>query len=634
MARESYFGLVYFILLSIVLFSILFVTPKFIGMLTAEVYVNRAPAFNVSRPIANQSFQEDASIENAFNLPFNFFDLEGDNLTLKMFGNTSTYAEVNSTTQNVTIKATPNFNGLETVYFVAEDSRGLNTTSNTITINITPVTDFYWHYSGSNFSLYNYSYPVNLSFYNPFGFLNFTYDVLNFSTKFFSGVDINFTQFINISFNRIFLNSTGLSEINQSATLTLSDLTFTNPRLLRDSSICPSTICTKTSYSGGTLIFNVTGFSEYKAEETPGVSDGSGSSAGGGGGGGGTGRAITGAATEAFSLDKESINVKLKQGETKRTTLRIKNDGTATIGLNVDLSDLGNFLVFTEIVSTSTVKVTLQPQEEAILQLVLQADDEIAPGSYLKKIKIRSASKELEILVLIDVTSKEALFDVDVVIPQNYRELEPGDILTAQIIIFNIRPTARVDVDVQFELKHIDGSLLLASNKFVAVETTTSFIETFQIPRDAKKGNYILNVKTIYEDKTASASELFRVIEKSYLGFSKDFLTIFLFSLGALVLVVMFFFVFLGVFHIKRETSKEAIKERHAMHIEVEEIFDMLSQARRLLKDGYYEEARRLYRRIKLRYDSLPIVAKREVYDEAYELAVMLKKRVSMQELI
>lgn len=76
---------------------------------------------------------------------------------------------------------------------------------------------------------------------------------------------------INISFNRIEINSTALPNFNKQATLSLYNLTFTNPRVLKDNEVCSSSECTEVSYDSGTgiFIFNVTGFTIYSAEETP-----------------------------------------------------------------------------------------------------------------------------------------------------------------------------------------------------------------------------------------------------------------------------------------------------------------------------------------------------------------------------
>ncbi len=99
-----------------------------------------------------------------------------------------------------------------------------------------------------------------------------------------SGADIN--ENVNISFNRIEINSTALSELNKSARLRLYNLTFTTPEILKGEDECPEVVCTQENYSSGTLTFNVTSFSVYSAREgatseSPTSSTTSGSSGGG-----------------------------------------------------------------------------------------------------------------------------------------------------------------------------------------------------------------------------------------------------------------------------------------------------------------------------------------------------------------
>ncbi|MBU2406625.1 MAG: hypothetical protein KKA26_01425, partial [Nanoarchaeota archaeon] len=60
---------------------------------------------------------------------------------------------------------------------------------------------------------------------------------------------------------------TALPELNTTATLTLYNLTFTNPRVLKDGAVCSD--CTEVSYTNNNFIFNVTSFSIYTAGETP-----------------------------------------------------------------------------------------------------------------------------------------------------------------------------------------------------------------------------------------------------------------------------------------------------------------------------------------------------------------------------
>jgi sporulation protein YlmC with PRC-barrel domain len=131
----------------------------------------------------------------------------------------------------------------------------------------------------------NISNITNLIIENPeHGMFNFT-GAVDLS----DGAD--FEKDVNISFNRIELNSTSLPALNITSRLSLYNLTFTNPRVLRDESICNATICTELNYSDATLIFNVTSFTIYSTEETPEeeqeVEEGGAGGTGGGGGPGG-----------------------------------------------------------------------------------------------------------------------------------------------------------------------------------------------------------------------------------------------------------------------------------------------------------------------------------------------------------
>ena len=77
----------------------------------------------------------------------------------------------------------------------------------------------------------------------------------------------DFGDYINISDNHIEVNSSALFALNTSARLTLYGLGFANPRILKNGEVC--TDCTIVSYSAGALIFDVSGFSSYVAEEAP-----------------------------------------------------------------------------------------------------------------------------------------------------------------------------------------------------------------------------------------------------------------------------------------------------------------------------------------------------------------------------
>lgn len=100
---------------------------------------------------------------------------------------------------------------------------------------------------------------------NEFGKINFTQPI-----DFSDGVD--WSAFLNLTFNSASVN--GSSRFNTTAIIEFYNLSFKKPRILRDGEICNG-VCVKLSYINNTLIFNVTGFSEYSSEETPVKSGGS-----------------------------------------------------------------------------------------------------------------------------------------------------------------------------------------------------------------------------------------------------------------------------------------------------------------------------------------------------------------------
>ncbi len=83
-------------------------------------------------------------------------------------------------------------------------------------------------------------------------------------------VDVS-TQRVDIGPNRVFVKSTALPFLNAPATITLDNLSGTSRVPLVDPEddgtfhTCGPVRCTLISFSGGTLVFDVTGFTTYSS---------------------------------------------------------------------------------------------------------------------------------------------------------------------------------------------------------------------------------------------------------------------------------------------------------------------------------------------------------------------------------
>ncbi len=251
------------------------------------------------------------------------------------------------------------FNATHTLFVYANDTlRNLNVRNVTFTINASIIYEINWSkfmYPGStNLTLITTAELENLSNFTlripQFGGISFN-ETVNLSDDLDNTGPLNFDVHVTIASNFIFINSTIMRNLNKSATLTLSNLTFSNPNILRDGAACPAAICTKLSYTNNDLIFSVTGFSGFSSYEAEEGSGGGGSSGGGGGGSGGGGGAgsIRSTARHILGFLNELTRLTVQQktrvffttlidGQPLDHSLTIMNldRGTGTLHLRID----------------------------------------------------------------------------------------------------------------------------------------------------------------------------------------------------------------------------------------------------------------------------------------------------------
>jgi len=453
---------------------------------------------------------------------------------------------------NITINSSTYFNvsGMEshTLYLYANNSNGTTSKNITFSINTTKFTIIDDEYEeeedsdeeqgnitrhtkkGSSTDFLDYSYEElqnfsNLILHQPnYGKIRFNEAINLTNDEDYGDNVLNLNNNTEISFNNIEINSTAIPNFNKSATLWLYNLTFSNPRILKDGAVCPDSICTQENYSGGTLKFNVTQFSVYSSEETP-----TGQVTESPGGGGGGGKIIN-----SFTVNKEEFKLKLKQGEFRADEIKIKNTGTETSDFNITISP-----TLKELIKIGEKTFSLAPNQEKIIEITFIAEENLTPDLYLGEIIIESNGVKKQIFAAIEVESKEALFDVSVEIPSKYKYVLPGEEILFKVELFNLGEKKRVDIIVEYIIKDKEGNEILNEKETIAVETSASKIKILQIPENLKYGNYILYIKTTYNGAVASASEWFIVGKKPI---SKEDIRIY--AVAAFLLILMLFIIF------------------------------------------------------------------------------------------
>lgn len=444
--------------------------------------------------------------------------------------------------ENSTIESALYFNiseGSHTLFMYANNSQGTTIKNVTFAVNSTFFIIYYEEYKGTSrgesTEFINYTYEAiqnleNIVLENTlFGKIFFN-EVINLtndadSTDGISDLDSN----TNISFNRIEIDTTELSNFEKSAKIWLYNLTFSNPRILRDGSVCSSSICTNSEYDSetGVLSFNVSSFTVYSAEETPSyvplaiIS-----------GGGGAGARVV----KEILLSREVIKVELKQGQRKTEEIVIRNTGNAEINIRLDN-------LFEEFLEIDEQAFYLKPNEFKTINLEFFAKSSAVPNVYVGKLVINAEGTSKEVLILLEVESKETLFDISLLLDSKFSEVYQGDSMQA-IIFVNTTEKQVKDVNFEYIIKNFNNEIIFSEQETIPIKGISEFNKVFEAPTE--KGMYVLYVKASYEDKSSISSFPFNVKEKYP---SNE--TVILVALSILLVFIVLAIIFIRLRHVK-----------------------------------------------------------------------------------
>ncbi len=513
--------------------------------LSINISVNAPPQLSILSPKNHTYFTSQ-------NLNLNFTVTDNETISYSL-----------DSAANITITGNIKFNtteGSHSLFLYANNSNGLTIKNVTFFVDLTRFNVFYNEYSGSkkgssiNFNASSYEDAQNATgiiLENlEYGKINFNDNIINLTDDSnFSDNQLDLDSNTNFSFDRIFVNSTAIGNFNKSAMLTLYNLTFTNPRILRDGSLCSSAICTEQSYSGGTFNFNVTSFSTYTTEETPSEAGDTGGQQGGGSSGGGASGGVVTTIDEKIKTNPEEITITLRQGTINTEQLLVINNQNKEVRVVVKEQKLSDFLIIDE------QTFTLNARGSKTISLDFFAREDAIPNLYVGDIIILVDETEKKVPVFIEVESAEPLFDVRARIPLESRYILPGEILNINTEIFNLGTFGRIDTEVEYSIiNKATGETIIKEHESVAIETQASVIKEFFIPNEVEYGEYILYVRVVYNGKVASSTAEFEVTKDKVSAREK----IYIISILALIMVV-FAFVYYEITYGKHRASPRKI---------------------------------------------------------------------------
>lgn len=228
---------------------------------------------------------------------------------------------------------------------------------------------------------------------------------------------------------------------------------------------------------------------------------------------------------KSLVLDSNQINLDLVLNSNKQQSIKLTNTGNSSETVEISLQNLDDLVIIKD------KSIVLAPGESREIQLKFVAPE--TPGIYSGKIIIGGK----EVLVSINVQSKELLFDASIVVPSSEKIINLGGSLQSQITLIPMGE-GRVDVTLNYIIKDFEGRTYLSESETILVEAQKSFSKQFSTA-DLPEGNYILGLEVVYPNGVATSSSHFQIAKKSELDMRIILLVVLLAGvIGAVLLII------------------------------------------------------------------------------------------------
>jgi len=201
------------------------------------------------------------------------------------------------------------------------------------------------------------------------------------------------------------------------------------------------------------------------------------------------------------------------------------------------------------------------------------------PGVYLGKIIISGGKKNIEIPVVVEIETKEILFDSNLNIPIEYSIVYSGESFVVENQIFNLESIGSKNIEVKYFVKDLTGRTIIHSPpENIAVETNLPLTKVFSLPADIPSGDYIVITVIKHKNSIGTSTYLFKIANKNIdYYFSGD--NFYMWVVFILLLVIILF-----ILYNINQKDKFMLELSHQHKNELKKEFEKLEREREKLK--------------------------------------------------
>jgi len=242
-----------------------------------------------------------------------------------------------------------------------------------------------------------------------------------------------------------------------------------------------------------------------------------------------------------FELDTLFLRVTLSENQTTIRHIKLnENVGDFSIKIN-ELSEL---------LSISKESSKLVEEGKHDIEVIFNSKGK-EPGVYLGELEFSFQEIVKKVPIIFEIQSKIVIFDANLNLYPQGRDVIPGQRLNANIKIFDLANFETSQVKVIYFLKSFDGRTIISETEDIIIDDDKyEYSKSLDIPKNIRLGNYVLVTIVKYTDRlgdssVGTSSVYFSVVEEGAEGAEglteKTLIYI-------LIMFGFFFLIFLGLF--------------------------------------------------------------------------------------
>ncbi len=283
---------------------------------------------------------------------------------------------------------------------------------------------------------------------------------------------------------------------------------------------------------------------------------------------------IIGKVIGEFDSDNIFLKIGIAEGGEFVKSIKVSNNNNRN-HFSISAKGLDGLVSFDE------KEFDLEAGESKDVKVYFKAGDN-EPGIYIGKLEIVSEKDFDEIPVVLEIQSKDVLFDSNIRFFPYGQDIISGDTLNVEIRVFDLVNRGVSDVAADYFIKDFDGKTIISESENLIVDSKLDYSKSFKIPEEMEVGSYVLGVVLKYKDSIGTSSIYFEIsdVEDEESLFSSSSSYIFLLSGFFLIILI-----FLGYYFSNRNRLVDEIKRSYKRELKLQrQLYDEKLRAERKLK--------------------------------------------------